>query len=375
MPISLEKLLEDQLGYMSSFYKVTAVSSEKERLEAYGKNEGVETFYVPLTRKITPWQDLKSTWTLYKYLKKEQPTIVHSHTPKAGIVGMLAAKLAGVPLRLHTVAGLPLLEATGLKRSILNVVEKLTYACATHVYPNSKGLKDIITSEGFSSPSKLKVLGKGSSNGIDTTYFSKDHFSEAQQQAKRKELRIPMDHFVFVFVGRIVADKGVNEMVAAFVKLNKNVLQTTLLLVGPFEDELDPISEATKIKIKEHPQIITTGYQPDVRPFFALSQALVFPSYREGFPNVVLQAGAMELPAIVSDINGCNEIITPNVNGLIVPVKNTSALYDAMVIMVEDTIQYQNLKRQARQQITERYERKIFWELLRKEYFHLEQNL
>lgn len=375
IPLSLEKLLEDQLGYMSDYYEVTAVSSDKERLEKYGEKEGVKTFFVPMTRKITPIQDFKTMWVLYQYLKKERPNIVHTHTPKAGIVGMLAAMFAGVPLRLHTVAGLPLLEAKGFKRAVLNVVEKLTYACATHVYPNSNGLKKIIIAEGFTAEEKLKVLGNGSSNGIDTTYFSRAHVTETELQQKRNELGIPKDHFVFVFVGRIVADKGINELVAAFSKLQHTHPNSTLLLVGPFEDDLDPVAQVTRDLMDTNHHIITTGYQNDVRPFFAVSDALVFPSYREGFPNVVLQAGAMELPAIVSDINGCNEIIESNKNGYIVPVKDTIALYKAMEIMVQDEGQYLQLKQQARTRITAQYERTTFWKILHEEYQSLEQNL
>ena len=128
---------------MNQFYDVTAISSDEERLTEFGKNQEVETYYIELTRKITLKKDLKAVIKLYKYLKKEKPDIVHSHTPKAGIVGMLASYLANIPIRLHTVAGLPLLETTGLKRKILNFVEKLTYKCATNVYPNSNGLKNI----------------------------------------------------------------------------------------------------------------------------------------------------------------------------------------------------------------------------------------
>ena len=160
IPLSLEKLLEGQLTFMQKHYNVTAISGEKERLELYGETNGVATKHIELTRKITPFQDLKAVYVLYRFLKKEQPLIVHSHTPKAGIVGMMAAYFARVPLRLHTVAGLPLMEAKGIKRKILNTVEVLTYKCASNVYPNSKGLYDFIISEKFAKPKKLKILGK-----------------------------------------------------------------------------------------------------------------------------------------------------------------------------------------------------------------------
>ncbi|MDC8004588.1 glycosyltransferase family 4 protein [Aureisphaera galaxeae] len=371
IPLSLEKLLEGQLGYMKQWYDVTAVSADRPALEAYGQREGIPVHPIELTRKITPFKDLIAVWKLYRFLRRERPEIVHTHTPKAGIVGMLGAYLAGVPHRLHTVAGLPLMEAKGPKRKLLNFIEKLTYRFATGVYPNSKGLYDFIVQERFIKPKKLKIIGKGSSNGIDTTYFSRTHFSEEDLRAIRSEFGIPDTTFIYVFVGRIVKDKGINEMVAAFSKLYEEKPKVTLLLVGPFEDDLDAVSEWTSKTINEHEGIITTGYQTDVRPFFALSDALVFPSYREGFPNVVMQACAMELPCIVSDINGCNEIITENENGKIVPAKDEEALFHAMKQLREDEVLFERLAKSSRSSIKEQFERSYIWGELSKEYENL----
>lgn len=371
IPLSLEKLLEGQLGYMQQFFDVTGIAAEKERLEKYGANEGVATHHIALTREITPIKDLKAVYKLYTFLRKERPAIVHTHTPKAGIVGMMAAYFARVPNRLHTVAGLPLLEASGFKRIVLNAVEKLTYRFATGIYPNSNGLRQIIIEENFTSPTKLKVLGQGSSNGIDTSYFSSEIFTESQNIQKRKELNIPDDDFVFVFVGRIVRDKGINELVEAFARVQRKHPNCTLLLVGPFEDDLDPVSEETRTTINTHQKIITVGYQADVRPFFAISNALVFPSYREGFPNVVMQAGAMGLPAIVSNINGCNEIISESVNGFIVEPKQITPLENAMTTVLTDKAKYKTLQSNVRAEIVSRYERKHMWQLLHQEYKEL----
>lgn len=371
VPISLEKLLEDQLSFMSQYFEVTAVSSEKERLVVFGKQQGVKTHYIELTREITPLKDISAVYKLYKFLKKEKPAIVHSHTPKAGIVGMMAAYFAGVPHRLHTVAGLPLMEATGLKRTMLNAVEKLTYRCATKVYPNSKGLRDFIIAQKFTKPSKLKIIGQGSSNGIDTSYFSITHFSEAEILQQKKELHIPLTDFVFVFVGRIVKDKGINELVEAFVGLQSDLPEISLVLVGPFEDDLDPVSASTRNYIETHPKIKEVGFQQDVRRYLAFSNALVFPSYREGFPNVVLQAGAMGLPAIVSNINGCNEIVEDQINGLIVPKKDATALREAMLQLASSNLLISQLKEVSRSTITQQYERNKIWELLLEEYTSL----
>jgi len=368
VPISLDKLLEGQLRFMKSEYDVIAVSSDKVYLEKIGKKETVATFHLEMTRKITPIQDLLAVIKLYFFLKKSKPFIVHTHTPKAGVVGMLASKMAGVPHRLHTVAGLPLLEATGLKRKLLDFVEKITYACATNVYPNSFGLLEIISNHKFCNSAKLKVIGNGSSNGIATSYFNPDLFTLDKKEELRKILGIEENDFVFVFVGRIVKDKGINELISAFKKLNQEKTNVKLLLVGDYENDLDPLQNETIATIGSVSSIITVGYQNDVRPYFAISHALVFPSYREGFPNVVLQAGAMQLPAIVSDINGCNEIIKNAVNGIIIPVKNESAIFDAMLLLCSDANNYAALKTNARQIIVRSYEQKVVWNAILEEY-------
>lgn len=368
VPLSLEKLLENQLAFMQGHFEVIAVSSDKQRLEAFGKQQGVATHHLEMTREITPLKDLRAFYKLYRFLSSENPKIVHTHTPKAGIVGMMAAYFAGVPIRLHTVAGLPLIEVTGFKRWLLNTVEKLTYRLATKVYPNSKGLYDFIASEKFTSLKKLSIIGNGSSNGIDTRYFSSDHFTEEAIATQKVALGIPATDFVFIFVGRLVGDKGINELVHAFESVQKENGAVSLLLVGPYEDALDSLDENTKQTIETNPKIYITDYQQDVRPYFAMSDVLTFPSYREGFPNVVMQAAAMGLPCIVSDINGCNEIISEADNGLIVPKKNKEALKDAMIRIATEEELFNNLAINARPSIVSLYERNVFWEALLKEY-------
>nr|WP_255749043.1 glycosyltransferase family 4 protein [Gramella crocea] len=367
----MEKLLEGQLTFMNDHYEVIAISAEKERLKKYGRDNGVRTFCVELTRAITPLKDLKSLWKIYRFLIKEKPFIVHTHTPKAGIIGMLSGKLAGVPIRLHTVAGLPLLETHGFKRKLLDAVEKLTYKLATRVYPNSFELKKIILKEGYTNKNKLKVLGEGSSNGIDTGYFDPALYTE-ERPGIREELGIPHEDFIFIFIGRLVKEKGINELVRAFVNLQKHHPKCSLLLVGPFEQKLDPVDEEVFKQIQSHKKIFTTGYQRDVRPYFAIADVLAFPSYREGFPNVVMQANAMNLPAIVTDINGCNEIVENGRNGIVIPVKNEGILLQSMLKIIDDQEFCSSLAHNARELIQKKYERKRFWEILLKEYKDLE---
>ena len=367
VPESLNILLRGQHQFMSTNgFEVIGISSAGDALIEVSQKEEIKVIAINMSRKITPISDFISVYKLYKQIKKEKPIMVHSHTPKAGIVTMLAAKIANVPIRIHTVAGLPLMEATGIKRKVLNIVEKITYACATKVYPNSKGLYDFIVEEKLASSRKLKIIANGSSNGIDTSYFNLDSISEQQMKEFRLKLNIQSKDFVFVFVGRLVGDKGINELITAFSRFKNSNIK--LLLVGGLESDLDPLNRDTIQKIHKNENIISVGFQKDVRPYFAISHCLVFPSYREGFPNVVLQAGAMELPSIVSNINGCNEIIKEGVNGIVIPPKNIESLYVAMKIMINNEINRKLLAANARNLIISRYEQQFVWDALLTEY-------
>ncbi len=372
IPLSIDKLLEGQLSYMNTFYDITAVSSEIEYLKRCAIAENVKFHHLEMTRKITPLKDLIALIKLFIYLKNEKPEMVHSHTPKAGMLAMIAAKLAGVPLRLHTVGGMPLMESKGVKRKILKGVEKLTYACSTTVYPNSNGLYNFIIENKLTSQKKLKVIANGSTNGINTNYFSVNQISEEFKQSLKDDLKIHESNFIFVFVGRIVGDKGINELIQAFKKIIYNDLNIKLLLVGEEENAIDPLNKETQQELSKNTNIIKVGWQKDIRPYLAISDVLILPTYREGFPNVVMQAGAMGLPSIVTDINGCNEIIENGKNGIIIPVKNVIAIEEAVFKIKDDKIFFNNLKKNAREMITSRYEQQLVWSAILAEYKYLE---
>jgi len=373
VPISFKVLLRGQLRFMKKMgFDVMGVSSDGKEVPTVEANEDIVVWRLKMTRVISPLHDIIALIKFIQFCRKEKPLIVHSHTPKAGIIGMLGSWFAHVPIRLHTVAGLPLLEATGLKRRLLNFVEYITYACANYVYPNSQGLYHIILREGFTYKEKLKVIANGSSNGIDTTHFSKEKVSREEISHLRQQLSIDDNDFVYIFVGRLVTDKGINELIVAFESLIVHK-KAKLILVGPFESNLTPLLDETMAAIENNPHIISVGFQEDVRPYFAISDCLVFPSYREGFPNVVMQAGAMELPSIVTDINGCNEIIKNGLNGMIIPPKNADALKDAMQEIMKNQALYIHLKHNARPMITTRYEQKVVWNAILNEYDRLLQ--
>lgn len=364
----MRSLLKGQLRFMTNYFEVVAISSDSEDFDEIMHLQGdIRGYRVEMTRKITIVKDLKALFGIIKILRRERPDIVHTHTPKAGLLGMLAAWICRVPHRLHTIAGMPLLEAHGLKRVVLNFVERLTNACATNVYPNSFVMMDIMRQNRLASPRKMKVLGNGSSNGIDVEYFSPEAVGRTKEEIRR-DLGIYDNMFTFVFVGRIVRDKGMNELVEAIKLLDKEGKKFKVIIVGRFESELDPLREGNEEFIRTHSSVCYVGLQSDVRPYLLAADALVFPSYREGFPNVVMQAGAMGLPCIVTDINGCNEIVEDGVNGVIIPPKDVQALHNAMMAMCEDADFRARMALVAREKISSRYKQQDMWDALLTEY-------
>ena len=258
---------------------------------------------------------------------------------------------------------------------ILYLVERLTYRCATNVFPNSKGLQAYILEQRLTDTQKMTLIGQGSSNGIDTSHFQPQDKHSKKIQSLRATLGINKEDFLFCFVGRLVSDKGINELVVAFSQVHKHYPNTKLLLVGPEEADLDPLKLSTRNTIQTNTNIITTGFQNDIRPYLTMADAFVFPSYREGFPNVVLEATAMELPCIVTDINGSNEIIFNDYNGLVIPKKDPDKLQEAMHKVYTDETFRKSIVANARKGVEEKFDKKIFYSALLEEYKKREENV
>lgn len=367
-------LLKGQLRYLNEHFEVIALSGYNEKLEETGEREGVRIIGVSMERRISLFKDFTSLIRLYQEFRKEKPTIVHSITPKAGLLTMLAGKMAGVPIRMHTFTGLIFPTQAGVMQKLLIRMDQLLCWAATNIYPEGNGVKqDLIDYKITSKP--LKVIANGNVNGIDLDYFDHAVVSLEDKSMLRSKLNIGEDDFVFIFVGRMVGDKGLNELVEAFPTIHEKNINAHLLLVGNFERELDPLLPQTEEVISNHPNIHAVGVKSNVKDYFAISDALVFPSYREGFPNVVMQAGAMGLPSIVTDINGCNEIIEEGTNGIIIPPKDVIALKNAMLEMIENKELYNHLKSNAREMIASRYEQRVVWEALLEEYKRLIDNV
>ena len=377
--ISLDTLIKGQLHFMNQHYEVVGLSNNTGRLMNVSEREGVRVIEVPMHREISLDADLKCLWKLCKIFKRERPFIVHANTPKGSLLAMMAAKLACVPHRIYTVTGLRYQGAQGMLRWILMTMERITCFCATKVIPEGNGVKMALEHDHITKK-PLKVVLNGNINGIDTEYFSAESVARVDETqptptdvankraAIRASLGLSADDFAFVFVGRIVGDKGMNELAACMRQLQGSHPKCKLILVGRFETEFDPLDNGIEDFFKSASNVVYVGYQKDVRPYFLVADALVFPSYREGFPNVVMQAGSMKLPSIVTDINGCNEIVTDGINGKIIPPRDSEALLKMMENFLDDLTATNSMARNARTIIQSRYEQRQVWEALREEY-------
>lgn len=374
--ISLDSLIKGQLKFLSSEFEVIGVSNNTGVLAMVGEREGIRTIEVPMHREISLFSDIKCLWLLYKLFRKEKPDIVHANTPKGSMLSMIASKLASVPHRFYTVTGLRYQGASGLFRTLLMGMERISCYCATKVIPEGEGVKKTLLEDKITSK-EMHIILNGNINGIDTEYFNPDLFNRDRTDNKlytgnkkdiRRDLNLKEDDFVFIFIGRIVRDKGMNELAVCMKRFKAEKKNVKLLLVGRFESKLDPLDADNEEFLRSDPNIHFLGYQNDVRPFFVAADVLVFPSYREGFPNVVLQAGAMGIPAIVTNINGCNEIIKEDFNGKIFSSKDVNALYEKMNWCLNNKNRVKDMASQSRKMIVDRYRQEEVWEATLQEY-------
>lgn len=320
----MEAFLREQALHFSRWYDVVCVSSPGPE-HASMRAAGICTHEIRIARPIRLLADLRSLWALWRYFRRERPDIVHSLTPKAGLLGMAAAWLARVPVRVHTFTGLLFPYKRGVLRRILLVTDRLTCFFATHLNPEGQGVRAQLQQARITTKA-LTVIGHGNIHGVNTEAYR----PSGARAGVRAGLGIAPGSFVLVFTGRLVGDKGVNELVAAFSSLAAAHPELELLLIGHEEPELDPLLPDTRRELRDHPRIHLTGYRRDVPTLLEAADAFILPSYREGFPNALLEAMAMQLPCVATDICGCQEIITSGENGLLIPARDAGAVAGAI---------------------------------------------
>ena len=329
--VSLRYLLAGQIKFMSEYgLEVHTASADGPHRPPYLLEEHSTHHTLPLRRTIAPLVDLGCLARMIRLLLRLRPDIVHAQTPKAGLLSMLAARLVGVPLRIYTIGGLPLESLTGFRRLLVRFTERLACRCATHVWPNSEGIKRLLEVENICSPKKMEIIGRGSSNGIDLEEFDPKQFDPAVREEIRSQIGYRPELRYLLFVGRMVSQKGIPELIRVFERLHSDHPELRLLLVGPFDREWDLLPPATLRTIDTHPSILATGFSKRVAYFMELADLFVFPSHREGLPNVILQAGAVGCPVVAAAATGTTDLIAHEQTGLLHEVRNEEALQRAL---------------------------------------------
>ena len=355
VPQSLNCFCKGELKELNKKYDVIGLSSSGEELEEVAQREGVRVVGVSMERRISILRDLIAFFRIVLAFMRERPYMVHSMTPKAGLLCMVAAWVTRVPVRVHTFTGLVFPTTMGLLRRVLMITDAITCYCATHVIPEGEGVKNDLLKHGITKK-PLRVLGYGNGRGVDMEYYSlRDDVIR-----KMEELNLCDEtKFTFLFVGRIVRDKGINELCHAFSLLHNQYPQTRLWLVGAYEDNLDPVSKTTKElidNVQSGIEAVGVKKGDELLAYYAAADCFVMPSYREGFPNTVLEAGAMGLPSIVTDINGSREIIVEGQNGTVVLPKDENVLYEAMWRIINQDEWRKMMADNARKMIEDRFE-------------------
>ncbi|GGD41025.1 glycosyltransferase family 4 protein [Muriicola marianensis] len=346
-----------QVRFLNQYFDVEVVASPDEKLESFAKTEGVIYHGLPMRREISLFQDIMSLLKMIRLVHKTKPEIIHGNTPKAGLISMMAGWLMRIPGRIYYVHGLRYEGASGLKKRFLMLMESLSCHFATEIFSVSYGIKEKLASDKITSK-EVSVISNGSINGIDPNFFNPALFSKKNI---REKYNIPSTAVVLGYVGRLVGDKGINELIEAFLGLKQERERLYLLLVGNFEDHLDPLKSSTKETIETHPNIKAVGFQSDIRPFLSAMDLFVFPSYREGFGVSLMEAGAMGLPIISTNITGCNEIIQQGSNGFLVPSKSSLELISKVSGILNGTQNVSWDAHQIRNHIITKYDQNRIW--------------
>ena len=349
-------------------FEIKIVCSDGPEVQSVKESEGCSVLTIPFSRKISLKTDIITIYRLVLLLRKIKPHIVHTHTSKAGLIGMISAFLARCPIRIHSVPGLQMMESKGLRRLILNLSERLTYFLSDVVCPNSKSLKEYILNHKMCSSEKIRIIGCGSSSGVNLDKYCMHLKKTSTRKSIRGRFCIDDNGIVLAFVGRISKEKGIHELVESFVNLSKRYANLYLLLIGKYDDigEYDTINDGidndTKNILNNNARLNITGWVEDVENYLAASDIVVHPSYREGFSNALLQAGSMGLPSVTTNVSGCIDVIKDGETGLVVSPKDSVALEKALEVLILDKDKRVELGLNAYHHVAANFASNIIWE-------------
>ncbi|MBI3741908.1 MAG: glycosyltransferase family 4 protein [Chloroflexi bacterium] len=371
--LSLHYLLLNQLRFLQKKgYIVTGISSPGAETK-YLNQTSIRFLPIQITRHpFTPIHDLRALWQLYQTFRRERFTIVHTHTPKPGLLGQLAAKVAGVPVIVNTLHGFYFHERmTPLLRRFYIAIEKIAAACSDVILSQNSEDVETAIQEGICQREKIKFLG----NGIDLDRFDPGRMEREKVNRTRADLGIAKNARVVGFVGRLVREKGLLELFAAMRLVSERVPNVILLVVGPVDSEKrDALSSETAREYGIEANCRFTGLRQDMPELYSLMDVFVLPSHREGFPRAPMEASAMGVPSIVTDIRGCRQVVEQGQNGLLVPLGDVNALADAITTLLNDSEIARKMSQAARRIAQERFDERFVFERVQEEYAHLLRN-
>lgn len=372
VPMSLWAFFGGQIGYMKSQgLEVHGVSSPGPLLQDFANREGVPVHAVTMSRGISPLADMGAVVRLWLLLRRIRPDLVHAHTPKAALLGMIAACLARAPVRIYHMHGLRLTAMKGAPRLLLAWTERLTCALAHQVLCVSPSVRTAAMDLHLCAGGKIKVLAHGSINGVDAARaFNPSVVGEAARGLARANWRIPANATVIGFVGRLVRDKGVEELVESWRALREEFPDLYLLLVGPFE-ALDPVSPATERLLREDARVRLTGENWDTPALYATMDVFVLPTHREGFPLVPLEAAAMGLPVVGTRALGCVDAVEDGVTGALVMPGDVKGLTDALRVYLHNPRLRREHGANGRERVLRDYRPETIWRATYDEYARL----
>lgn len=371
VPLSL-LFLRGQAGYMRERgYEIQAISAPGEELEAFSRAEGIVVHSVPMLRRITPVRDLFSLFRLVRLLRRLDPHIVHSHTPKGGLLGMISATLASVPVRVYHMRGLPMVTARGFRRLLLRTAEWVSCRLAHRVICVSHSVRQLALAERLCPPEKAVVLAGGSGQGVDARgRFDPDRLEPGSAASVRARYGIEPDVPVIGFVGRIVREKGICELLQAWRSLRRSYPDAHLLMVGPIEPQ-DPLPPEAEESLRGDPRIHMAGMQRELPPFYAAMDVVVLPTHREGFPNVPLEAAAMRRPVVATRVGGCVEAIEEGVTGILLEPRDPAAIVAAVATYLDSPELRAAHGSAGRERVVREFSPLVIWEALVGEYLRL----
>ena len=368
------KLMRGQLRYLQhNGFDVTLVCSPGKWLDAVGRMEGVQIIELPMAREIAPLRDLMSLWRLCQMIRALRPDVTNVGTPKAGLLAGFAAWVNRVPCRVYTLRGLRFETMNGLGRRLLVLTERLACHFAHRVICVSPSLREKAIAFGITDRERTVVFGSGSSNGVDASRFAPTPERVRQATELRCELGIPPHAPVLGFVGRLTRDKGISELVEAFLRLGHEFPDLRLLLLGLCEEE-DLLDVKTRRCLKSHPSVILAGEVADTAPYYALMDVLVLPSHREGFPNVVLEAYAAGKPVVAARATGTVDAVVDGETGLLFPVGDAAALLNALQTLLSDKASARKFGCAGQELIKREFRQEMIWEALNEEYRRVHSN-